>query len=134
MGLNGTLCWSTVTSAIIQPDYFGRKVHVFVTNQLGTPLKLICRSKDTTFGDHWLNHQQFFSWKFQTNLWGTTLFWCSMTWKNPQGYFITGSVDVFNFSRDGGGRCMGDCRWFVRQEGVYQINNFNDKVVFMYKW
>ncbi|KAF6141760.1 hypothetical protein GIB67_027938 [Kingdonia uniflora] len=134
MGLNGVVCSTIETSAIIprdlDPNFLGHgKVHLIVTNQLGTAMNIHCRSKDNDLGIHRLDDQQVSNWNFETNYWGTTLFWCSMAWMNPQGFLVKGSVTVFDEDRDGG-KCMGDCRWYVKQAGVYRINNIRGETLF----
>lgn len=43
-------------------------------------LFLHCSSKDDDLGNHTLFRNQVESWRFRTNFWGTTLFYCHFWW------------------------------------------------------
>ncbi|KAG5520750.1 hypothetical protein RHGRI_033362 [Rhododendron griersonianum] len=45
-----------------------------------TPLWARCQSKDDDLGMQRINNGQSFSWKFTTNVWGSTLFLCHFYW------------------------------------------------------
>ncbi|KAL7105776.1 hypothetical protein ACP275_07G066400 [Erythranthe tilingii] len=50
--------------------------------QKSSPLYLHCASKDDDFGDRTYYSGQTLTWNFRVNFWGTTLYFCSFSWKN----------------------------------------------------
>ncbi|KAE9593560.1 putative plant self-incompatibility S1 [Lupinus albus] len=56
--------------------------HVYVRNDLvnGTLLTVHCKSKNNDLGVHKLNYKDEFKFQFKPNIWGTTLFYCGLTW------------------------------------------------------
>ncbi|KAK5833590.1 hypothetical protein PVK06_017438 [Gossypium arboreum] len=68
-----------VASEAILPRH---KVDVLIYNYLqnGTDLTVHCKSKDDDLGVHLLAFRNYYESKFRPNLFGTTLFYCSMQW------------------------------------------------------
>lgn len=54
-------------------------------------LLLHCASRDDDLGNHTLFHNQVESWRFRTNFWGTTHFFCNFWWGRKTQAFL-----VFN--------------------------------------
>ncbi|XAR48894.1 hypothetical protein NMG60_11031874, partial [Bertholletia excelsa] len=106
-------------------NFFLERADVHVINRLPSQLKIHCRSKDNDLGERALNKDQEFSWKFKTNIFGTTLYWCNFTW----GAKFT-SFDVFNKTVKPG--CQDNigikmhCYWEVRSDGFYFSRNNKD--------
>ncbi|KAF8402044.1 hypothetical protein HHK36_012996 [Tetracentron sinense] len=73
------------------------KYHVYVINELdkGSSLTIHCKSKDDDLGMHVLPYGSNFTWSFNVNLWGTTLFWCTF-----QLGELKGQYNVFKARRD----------------------------------
>ncbi|XP_074347117.1 S-protein homolog 21-like [Apium graveolens] len=51
------------------------------------PLDLHCKSGDDDLGPQTLGLSQMYTWKFYTNFWGTTLFWCNFWWDGKHAGF-----------------------------------------------
>ncbi|KAF5736671.1 hypothetical protein HS088_TW14G00821 [Tripterygium wilfordii] len=89
---------------------FPEKTTVYIYNYLGpnTDLTIHCRSKNDDLGEHILSFLSDFRFTFKPNIWGTTLFYCSMSWP---GQFH--SFDIYVDGRDG---CKA-CPWQVKTTG-----------------
>jgi hypothetical protein len=120
--------------------------HVQVVNGLssGDTLFLHCKSKDDDLGMHYLQVGSEFSWHFEENFWGSTLFWCNMRtdkahaslnvfwlseYEEPKyGFrFIARTCECF-FST----KCT--CIWTAKDDGIYLLNIPENKEIFMHKW
>lgn len=87
-----------------------------------TPLWARCQSKDNDLGMQRINNGQSFSWKFTTNVWGTTLFFCHFYW----GSHNTTIFEVYNAKI--GDKCWNgtihyNCYWVARPDGFYFSND-----------
>ncbi|KAF8394203.1 hypothetical protein HHK36_020410 [Tetracentron sinense] len=108
------------------------KYHVHVENQLGEgkTLELHCQSKDDDLSLHFLTFHQEFTWSFNTNIFGTTLFYCDFKFGNVKGHY-----DVFVAKRDDhDDRCRDGCFWGVRPDGLYFLQNEFMKYELVYRW
>ncbi|KAL2346164.1 hypothetical protein Fmac_000164 [Flemingia macrophylla] len=103
------------------------KTHVRITNTLegGLDLTVHCKSKDDDIGEQHLHSNAFFDFQFATNIFGTTLFYCSFQWEDNFQWF-----DIYVEKRDGL-RCD-DCFWNVQQDGPCFLAK--DKSVDCYYW
>lgn len=108
-------------------DEFPFKTNVVVTNNLGTGINLLirCRSKDDDLGVHNLPNGQPLKWSFKANFFGTTLFWCNLSWNNVQK-----NVEIYN-DKPHDPECVSQCLRSVRQDGLYFYNE--KKGAFWYK-
>lgn len=71
--------------------------HVEIINRLPSnlhPLRLHCRSKDNDLGYHDLGVAQLYTWKFQENVIGTTLFVCDFWWEAKHAAFHVFDSDI----------------------------------------
>lgn len=87
-------------------------------------LTLHCASKDDDFGNRSLTSGQDLHWRFKSNFWGTTRFFCHFWWQNKQNGF-----DVFydgwsEFCDDPYGSIhdLNTCYWEIRADGFYFKN------------
>ncbi|XP_024931241.3 S-protein homolog 5 [Ziziphus jujuba] len=91
------------------------KYKVVIINILGEnkTLNLHCQSKDDDLGVHYVPYAESFEWRFNVNIWRTTLFYCDMGWGDLKGHF-----DVFDAKRDMK-RCNYEkCIWLVTRDGL----------------
>ncbi|MBA0746584.1 hypothetical protein Gogos_009090 [Gossypium gossypioides] len=86
------------------------KVDLLIYNDLqnGTFLTIHCKSKQDDLGVHLLAYRDYFEVKFRPNMFGTTLFYCSMQWDATRHWF-----DIYTSERD---TCT-YCSWNVRPDG-----------------
>merc|ERR1711974_40862 len=82
-------------------DKPSQKVKVTIRNSLGGGVwaGLHCKSKNDDLGRTYLSPNKGFDFSFSPNFWGTTLFYCHVTWKwpgNSQSHFF----DAYSFGRD----------------------------------
>ncbi|KAL9689942.1 hypothetical protein QQ045_010333 [Rhodiola kirilowii] len=107
-------------------------IHVSVMNRLGSGkvVSLHCRSGDNDLGDQSVADGSEFSWDFDNNIWGTTLFFCDLGLNQGAETFQFVSYD---FGRDFV-RCKNQCLWLVSGEGMYGLNDQTGFWEFMYQW
>ncbi|KAJ4976249.1 hypothetical protein NE237_001355 [Protea cynaroides] len=98
----------------------GLKHTVNVTNELGDhALTIHCKSKDDDLGSHTIWNQESYSWSFRENIFGRTLFFCYLEWKDTQIH--SGTFVLFEAQRDGD-RCPTVCNWSAKEDGLYGYN------------
>ncbi|XP_010273172.2 PREDICTED: pumilio homolog 15-like [Nelumbo nucifera] len=105
--------------------------HVYVYNMLGENenLWVHCSSKDDDLGIHLVPYQSDFHWKFNVNIFRTTLFSCDLAKKTVSGHFV-----IFNAKRDDG-NCKDDqCIWHVKKDGIYFYNAFAMRDELKFRW
>lgn len=93
-------------------------------------LNLHCQSQNDKLGVHNVPYTEFFEWRFNVNVWRTTLFYCDMGSENLRGHF-----DIFVANRDMK-RC-GDndtCIWHVDNYGLDLFIKAADYYVHQYDW
>lgn len=102
---------------------FPVKTYMRVYNVLGpgSILNVHCKSKDDNLGLHILHFQEFFSWHFRPNFFGTTLFFCRLHWQGKKA----GTFDIFKYSY--GDLCGPKCYWFVKPAGPCLQGNLPGK-------
>ncbi|KAF8402045.1 hypothetical protein HHK36_012997 [Tetracentron sinense] len=117
------LCESTIVQG---------KYRVSITNGMGegTMLGLHCLSGDDDLGPQFLPSNITFSWSFNLNFWGTTLFYCNMAHDNLHGHY-----NVFEWKRDYH-RCgdVHQCLWLQEKDGLYFFNYKVQQYQLEYKW
>ncbi|PIA39410.1 hypothetical protein AQUCO_02600099v1 [Aquilegia coerulea] len=112
------------------------KVHVQIHNSIlpSMTMNIHCKSKDNDLGNHIILFNEDYEWHFHVNIWGTTLFWCSIGWINEVGHYVHGSFKVYEYKRDNS-RCGKRCTWMVQRDGLYFINpSINQAPELMFKW
>ncbi|KAI3831397.1 hypothetical protein MKX03_004089 [Papaver bracteatum] len=101
---------------------------VWVHNDLPGNLQIHCKSADDDLGPHDLPNGGYIHWQFSNNLFGTTLFWCSMAWEENSGSF-----EIYN-GRVDDDICYHDCSWSVRREGIFRHNSDKNVYELVYNW
>lgn len=101
---------------------FWKKKTVRVKNDLNNSnhIYLHCKSKNDDLQLHDLGPGQFQQWSFYENVWGTTLYWCSMATPGFQTTF-----DIYNF-KDEVKYCNSECNRSVRRDGLWFYIQFED--------
>ncbi|CAF2116679.1 BnaUnng03150D [Brassica napus] len=94
---------------------------VTMTNCLGNkgksgPLLTVhCKSKEDDLGVHKLAVNKNYHFKFQTNIWRSTLFFCSFKWNKQVKRF-----DIFDGLRDID-ECHYQCNWTIKADGACRL-------------
>ena len=105
------------------------KKSVRIINGLGLyqTLTAQCKSKDDNLGVHEIINGQDFKWTFKSNIWGTTKYYCYMSWGGKSLAF-----DAYDYGRDK--NYCGDCIWLFQIKGVFSWNY--DKLIwdFRFPW
>ena len=95
--------------------------NVTIMNDLSSRHTLLvhCKSKDDDLGNHTLEVDRSYSWKFRVNLLANTLFWCNLSTSSNKHV----SMEVFwpESKKDWlGARCNYQlCVWLAREDGIY---------------
>ncbi|KAH1163038.1 hypothetical protein AAZX31_01G129400 [Glycine max] len=84
----------------------------------GILVYLHCRSKDNDLGQHVLAFGEFQKWSFNDNLFGTTLFWCTMNASN-----VHASFEVYRAKTEEN-KCDTQCNRILKKDGGYFFNQF----------
>ncbi|ESQ36457.1 hypothetical protein EUTSA_v10009662mg, partial [Eutrema salsugineum] len=88
---------------------------VKMTNCLDGPSFTVhCKSKDDDLGVHNVSFKTDYHFKFKTNIWKSTLFFCSFKWKNQFKWF-----DIFDAVRDQD-LCY-QCNWTIKADGACRL-------------
>ncbi|CAL9213712.1 unnamed protein product [Arabidopsis halleri] len=94
---------------------FWRDTVVTMTNLIGgPPLTIHCKSKQDDLGPHVVPFRQEYHFKFQPNLWKSTLFFCSFQWANQFKRF-----DIFDAQRDQD--VCDQCHWEIKPDGPCRL-------------
>uniref|UniRef100_A0A7N0ZVH0 S-protein homolog n=1 Tax=Kalanchoe fedtschenkoi TaxID=63787 RepID=A0A7N0ZVH0_KALFE len=91
------------------------KYTVQIFNSIGSGINVRCKSKDDDLGTHYLAPVQSYYFSFKPNIWGTTLFYCSVRWNGRTEYF-----DAFNIDRGDRIVCVDHdclCTWRLTPDG-----------------
>ena len=96
-------------------------VNLKITNQLGSGLDLAihCKSKDEDLGVHVVPFDGYYTLSFCSNAWGTTQYFCGLTWSGKLHWF-----DFFIARRDSF-RC-GNCTWRILPRGPCMTYNIGE--------
>ncbi|CAL1414926.1 unnamed protein product [Linum trigynum] len=82
---------------------------VSITNLLSDKILIVhCRSKDDDLGDHGVAIGDSFSWSFEPNVFGGTLFWCNLAVEDKRISFKAYEEYEETFGK-----------WFVHDDGLY---------------
>ncbi|CAL1384197.1 unnamed protein product [Linum trigynum] len=111
-------------------DWIRAPTTVRVENRVegGAELKLHCKSKDDDLGVRVLGTRDQFVFRFRPNLWGTTLFYCSMNWGEGQVHWF----DIYIFYRDY--RRCSNCQWVIRKNGPCYYDAGTREFDICYQW
>lgn len=99
---------------------FWRDTIITMTNCIGNkgksgpPLTVHCKSKQDDLGSHMVPFKQDYHFKFQTNIWKSTLFFCSFQWNNQFKHF-----DIFDAPRDQDICYL--CNWTIKADGACRL-------------
>ncbi|XP_010523164.1 PREDICTED: uncharacterized protein LOC104801552 [Tarenaya hassleriana] len=95
---------------------FWPDTYVTITDDIarGVALTVHCKSKEDDLGAHVLRFGERYWFKFQTNWWKSTLFFCRFAWREEARWF-----DIFVASRDQD-TCT-KCNWSIRADGPCRI-------------
>ncbi|KAF8394199.1 hypothetical protein HHK36_020406 [Tetracentron sinense] len=131
---NSYLLILVLTLALSQSSVVLSKYHVHIGSDLGEGLELgiHCKSGDDDLGIHWLPYGTNFTWSFNINLWGTTLFYCNFQWEH-----VTGHYNIFEAGRDRNrccNACYDNCYWAAKQGGLYFYNYETKNYELQYPW
>lgn len=91
---------------------FVRIANLLKSRKIEFNLTIHCKSKDDDLGIHVLGYNKYFEWTFFINIWGTTLFFCGLNWRDASKTF-----DAYKVKRDKN-RCN-RCLWVAKNDGVY---------------
>ncbi|KAF3457471.1 hypothetical protein FNV43_RR02129 [Rhamnella rubrinervis] len=102
--------------------FFPFKVHVLIRNDVGSTLKLHCKSADDDLGVKVVPPSQTWDFRFRSSFWGNTRFYCSVEWPGAAHNF-----DAYVEHRDA---CT-TCAWSIEPENPYipekiNVDIFND--------
>lgn len=113
-----------------KPCPYNPKTTVTILNQLAIDeqLTLHCKSGDDDLGTHVIQYGQEYQFKFRPNLFGSTLYFCGMSWSGGSKVF-----DVYKFIRDKR-RCCGDVHWDVQKSGMSSPSTFSEQPPLLYTW
>ncbi|XP_043720883.1 S-protein homolog 29-like [Telopea speciosissima] len=94
------------------------KLHVYIINELGLlDLDIHCKSKNDDLGEHKLYSGQEYTWSFNENIFGGTLYWCNFYWVN-NGDNVHAGYQVFDQAKQPGLPAQ-DYFYKVRKDGIY---------------
>ena len=105
------------------------KADIIICNDLNPDLDLTihCKSKDSDLGIQRLAYVEDFEFKFRPNVWGTTLYYCSMQWNGTSHWF-----DIYVQNRDS--PLCNRCLWKIRPKGPCMFNYKTSKYDICYPW
>ncbi|PRQ32416.1 putative plant self-incompatibility S1 [Rosa chinensis] len=108
------------------------KTHVRITNDLPNNMDLTvhCKSREDNLGAHVLSYLDSYEFRFNPNIVGSTLFYCSMAWPSHTRYF-----NIYSFRRDGSCEWSKHvCLWRVTPEGPCIVKNLSNNQTVCYNW
>ncbi|KAK8635673.1 hypothetical protein V6N13_004398 [Hibiscus sabdariffa] len=108
--------------------------HVHAVNGLSSNKILLihCKSRDDDLGERNLTVGNEFEWKFKTNAFGTTLFWCFMASRSDH---VHAKFNVFWDNEDLFYRCnWKNCIWIAKDDGIYLKNIPEGYDEFRFAW
>ncbi|KAL3536019.1 hypothetical protein ACH5RR_004480 [Cinchona calisaya] len=119
-GAEAKLFMMVLVLVLIQSQSFLEKVHVTVINGLGNGriMSIHCQSRDDDLGNHILPDGHATEWSFRVNIWGTTVFYCDVTWIDSSMHHF----DAYSHRRDHN-RCKRDCIWMIKDDGHLYAHN-----------
>ncbi|KAK9149151.1 hypothetical protein Scep_007908 [Stephania cephalantha] len=105
------------TSNVVEGFHINQKVHDHVYNNitLYARLDVHCKSKQDDLGLQWVGFEQEYIFTFHPNIQETTLFWCNLSWEDPD----TGRVYSQGIKAFIPGKCLTHCYWLAKSDGIY---------------
>ncbi|KAJ8770339.1 hypothetical protein K2173_014949 [Erythroxylum novogranatense] len=107
---------------------------VHVQSQMNPSQELLvhCKSGDDDLGAQSMGNGNELKWCFNTNIIGTTLFWCYLASNNPVKWVSFNSfLDIGTFYN----KCSnGDCFWVANDSGIWLWNGPVSKYEHWYEW
>ncbi|CAI0553754.1 unnamed protein product [Linum tenue] len=94
-------------------------VKLWIKNEIGggrPPLIIHCRSRDDDLNVHVVKPHETYRFRILPNIFGTTMFYCSMDWGTGLHWF-----DIYDQDRDMR-RCRTYCTWIVKETGPCLTN------------
>ncbi|KAK9089511.1 hypothetical protein Scep_028593 [Stephania cephalantha] len=89
----GAIKFSTHATVLVRSEILG--LHV---------LGVHCKSKDDDLGLHRLSYSQEYKWSFSEAIFGSTLFWCHMSWTDSDRKVKDAAFDVYDAKKNPCGR------------------------------
>ncbi|KAM1909279.1 hypothetical protein ACFX13_038056 [Malus domestica] len=99
-----------------------RKIHIDVENRVlpKADVELHRKSKNDDLGSHVIPPSGADNFTFNDNLWDTTLFYCYMQWKRPDGKWVKGAFKIYEPKRDLR-HCMHRCKWQIHAKSIFSF-------------
>ncbi|GFP96193.1 hypothetical protein PHJA_001763400 [Phtheirospermum japonicum] len=88
-----------------------------------------CKSADDDLGDHFLDQDGNWHWKFRVNFFRSTLFFCHVQWGGMETSFTVFDTDYISYKCEDTSTCF----WSVRNDGIY-FSCDNENYVKRYIW
>ncbi|GKV23318.1 hypothetical protein SLE2022_241330 [Rubroshorea leprosula] len=104
-----------------------RTVYIANDMQPGEKLKVHCKSGDKDIGVMEVEYGQVYKFQFNVNIWGTTLYYCYVFWKDKGVSF-----DAYRHSRDAK-KCF-VCNWSFSLDGAYWWDVQQRQWILMFPW
>ncbi|XP_050207743.1 S-protein homolog 74-like [Mercurialis annua] len=111
-----------------------QRYHVYIMNGFkNESIRTHCRSSDTDLGIQKLNPMQKQEWNFRMNFWGTTLFHCTLSWKEGHKRFKAFLPQLYKFIW---AHCFDYkyCFWKATEEGVFLMNPDANSYELKFTW
>lgn len=88
-----------------------------------------CKSADDDLGEHFLDKDDDWHWKFRVNFFRSTLFFCHLQWGEVRKRFTVFDTDYISSQCEQTSTCF----WSVRDKGIYFSCN-NENYVKTHTW
>lgn len=105
------------------------KHKVVVSNDVQSMVKVHCQSADNDLGVHYLAYDRSVEWKFNDNIWGTTLFYCDFTWGKVKAHAVVYAAEKKRY-----GCHEEECYWMISTWGIFMLNSQTVLFERMYRW
>ncbi|KAL5542507.1 hypothetical protein UlMin_010217 [Ulmus minor] len=107
-----------------------KRAHVYIINDVHPCLNLTvhCKSKHSDLGSQVLAPGNKFEFSFKPNIFGTTLFFCGMSWQ----YSTLHWFDIYSGHRDR--KHCSLCFWKIRKDGPCRLDYETGRFDICYPW
>ncbi|XP_019097764.1 PREDICTED: pumilio homolog 15-like [Camelina sativa] len=104
------------------------KSKVVISNQLehNKLLKVHCHSKSDDLGEHILKIGEEYEFRFNNNIWSSTLFWCRMEQGPHYRHYRAFVVYKTSWRHP-------TCKWIAAENGIY-LSQDGNSAVYEYQW
>lgn len=115
--------------SVSEAGFMIHKARVRVTNNLGVAKDLVlhCQSKNDDLGVHTIPFKGNYEFGFRPGFWGTTQFFCSMSWPSQFHYF-----DIYIENRDR--PLCNTCLWDITEQHPCMFNYKTGRYDICYEW